>query len=85
MTVFGEALWARAQHAVRTRDSAFARAMLGPVEDTMARFERERASEPWGLMPASIPGDDGLTTGHITGDNFGLLLAESVKPSRWRK
>jgi hypothetical protein len=67
---FGEALWAIGEHAARTGDRAFALAMLGPVERAVSWFERERASEPWGLMPASTPGDDELTTGHITGDDF---------------
>jgi hypothetical protein len=67
---FGEAVWAIGQHAVRTRDHAFALDMLGPVEHALAWFDRERASDPWGLLPVSTPGDDEHTTGHVTGDNF---------------
>jgi hypothetical protein len=67
---FGEALWAIGQHALRTRDRAFAVEMLAPVQRAMTWFERERTSDPWGLMPASAPGDDELTSGHMTGDDF---------------
>ena len=73
---FGEALWAIGEHAVRTGDRAFAERMLGPVQRALAWFEAERATEPWGLMPASTPGDNELTTGHITGDN--LLAADGI-------
>ena len=74
---FGEALWAIGEHALRTRDRGFAQQMIGPVERALAWFEADRASEPWGLMPASAPGDDELTTGHITGDN--LLAADGIE------
>jgi hypothetical protein len=74
---FGEALWAIGAHALRTRDRGFAQQMIGPVERALAWFEADRASEPWGLMPASAPGDDELTTGHITGDN--LLAADGIE------
>ena len=74
---FGEALWAIGEHAVRTGDREFAQRMLGPVELALAWFEADRGSEPWGLMPASTPGDNELTTGHITGDN--LLAADGIE------
>jgi hypothetical protein len=74
---FGEALWAIGEHAVRTGDREFAERMLGPVAQALVWFEADRASEPWGLMPASSPGDNELTTGHITGDN--LLAADGIE------
>jgi hypothetical protein len=74
---FGEALWAIGEHAVRTGDRGFAGRMLGPVERALEWFEAERTSDPWGLMPASAPGDNELTTGHITGDN--LLAADGIE------
>jgi hypothetical protein len=74
---FGEALWGIAEHALRTGDRGFARQMIGPVGRALNWFETERQTEPWGLMPASAPGDDELTTGHITGDNF--LAADGIQ------
>jgi hypothetical protein len=67
---FGEALWAIGAHALDTRDRVFAQRMLVPLIAALAWFEQDRQTEPWGLMPASTPGDDELTTGHITGDDF---------------
>jgi len=93
---FGEALWAIGEHAARTQDRAFARGMLEPVERALDWFEHASATDPLGLMPASTPGDDELTSGHITGDNFwaadgiraaiGLatLLGRHDLAARWR-
>lgn len=67
---FGQALWAIGRHAELTRDRAFARRMLGPVSSALGWFEHEQLADPLGLMPLSTPGDNELTTGHITGDDF---------------
>jgi hypothetical protein len=48
---FGQALWAMGEHVRRTGNADFARRMLPSVTRAMAWFERQRASDPGGLMP----------------------------------
>lgn len=76
---FGEALWAIGRHAAATHDRSFAERMLAAVERAVGWFEHERETDPLGLMPLSAPGDNELTTGHITGDNF--LAADGIRES----
>jgi hypothetical protein len=68
---FGQALWAMGEHFRRTRDAAFAQKMLPAVRRAMDWFERQRASEPTGLMPPNVSlQDNELIRGHLAGDNF---------------
>ncbi|MDX6697431.1 MAG: hypothetical protein QOE65_828 [Solirubrobacteraceae bacterium] len=68
---FGQALWGMGEHVRRTGDADFARRMLPAVSRAMDWFERQRASEPTGLMPPNVNlQDNELVRGHLAGDNF---------------
>jgi hypothetical protein len=68
---FGQALWAIGEHYRRTGDAAFARRMLPFVARAMEWFERQRTTEPSGLMPPNVNlQDNELIRGHLAGDNF---------------
>ena len=68
---FGQALFALGDHYRRTRDAAFARRMLPAVQRAIDWFQRQRASDPTGLMPPNVNlQDNELVRGHLAGDNF---------------
>jgi hypothetical protein len=67
---FGETLWALGEHVFRAGDSQLAARAYSSVQRAMAWFERARAGDPLGLIPAADPDDNEEITGHITGDNF---------------
>lgn len=68
---FGQALWAMGEHVRRTGNADFARRMLPHVVRAIDWFDRQRASDPTGLMPPnSNLQDNELISGHLAGDNF---------------
>jgi hypothetical protein len=68
---FGQALWGMGEHVRRTGDADFARRMLPRVARAMDWFDRQRASDPTGLMPPNTNlQDNELISGHLAGDNF---------------
>jgi hypothetical protein len=66
----GEALWAIGRHAELTGDTAFARAQIPGMVQSVRWLAQQIASDPLGLMPISTPGDNEQTTGHLAGDDF---------------
>ena len=66
----GQAMWAIAEHALRTRDRDFARIALTRLDRAVAWLGRARRADPLGLMPAGDPRDNELVAGHLAGDNF---------------
>jgi hypothetical protein len=67
---FGQTLWALGEHVFRAGDRDLAAGAYNSVQRAMAWFERARAADPLGLLPAAAPDDNEDVTGHITGDNF---------------
>lgn len=67
---FGQALWALARHAQLTQSPAFAAAQLGRMRSAIDWLSAVTAIDALGLLPAGTPGDDELTSGHITGDDL---------------
>jgi hypothetical protein len=91
----GQALWAIAEHILRTGDSAFARSMLPRLDRAVAWLHEARTDDPLGIVPASDPRDNELVAGHLAGDDFwavaGLaaitdaarMLGETERAARW--
>jgi hypothetical protein len=66
----GQAMWAIAEHALRTRDHDFARLALARLDRAVAWLGRARRADPLGLVPAGDPRDNELVAGHLAGDDF---------------
>jgi hypothetical protein len=78
----GQAMWAIGEHALRSRDRAFARDALPRLDRAVAWLARARRADPLGLVPPSDPRDNELVAGHLAGDDFwavaGLQAAVDV-------
>jgi hypothetical protein len=91
----GQALWAIAEHILRTGDGTFARAMLPRLDRAVAWLHGARLADPLGIVPESDPRDNELVAGHLAGDDFwavaGLaaiaeaarMLGEEERAARW--
>lgn len=66
----GQALWALGEHVRRSRDLAFARAVLPQVSRGVDWVARARRADPLGLLPPGDPADNELAAGHLAGDSF---------------
>ena len=67
---FGQTLWAFGDHMALTGDTSLVQRAYPAIQRAMAWFEAVRGADPLHLLPATNPGDNEVTTGHLPGDDF---------------